>query len=496
MTEASAEGGAPQTSKALRWFFLLLVSVVIATNYYVYDAMSAIKATMQADLGISNTHYGILVSFYSFPNTFLFMTLIGGIILDRYGIRKVGLMFTLFCFLGALLTAYGTSETFRSGGFGHEFFGAFLTQFSPELKVMILGRLLYGLGAETSIVVINKVVVKWFKGKEMAFAFGVNLALARLGTAAALILSPTMIGEGVELWHTDAPVLSFFAGIYNSGVEAIGRVVAGTGLGWTSALWFATILMGTGLLFFIIYVMFDRAYDRSSRAGSLLDEDERFQVSDITDLLKNKAFIYISMLCVTFYSAVFPFQAYCPDFLHNKFGLSQNVSGTLTSVIIWGTIVFTPLFGYLVDKKGKRATLMVFGSGMLLAVHLSLALTYLTPFVAMFVLGIAFSLVPAAMWPGVARVVEEKRLGTAYGLMTWIQNLGLFAFPTLAGWVLDATNPTVKPELVEAGKASYDYTYTVLMFATLGLAGFLFSFLLKREDAKSGDRLELPEIAD
>ncbi len=493
MTDSSPEADTRQTYKAMRWFFLFLVSVVIAANYYVYDAMSAIKATMQADLGISNTQYGILVSFYSFPNTFLFMTLIGGIILDRYGIRKVGIMFTLFCALGAFLTAYGSSAFFRNGGPGYGLFGAFLASFSPELKVMILGRLLYGLGAETSIVVINKVVVKWFKGKEMAFAFGVNLALARLGTAAALILSPTMVGEGVAKWESTSPLTGWAAGLYNGVVEAIGRVVARTGLGWTSALWFATILMGIGLLFFIVYVMFDRAYDKDE-AASLLDPDERFQASDLMDLLKNKSFILISMLCVTFYSAVFPFQAYCPDFLHNKFGLSQNVSGTLTSVIIWGTIIFTPLFGLLVDKKGRRATLMVFGSGMLLAVHLSLALTYLTPFVAMFVLGIAFSLVPAAMWPGVARVVEEKRLGTAYGLMTWIQNLGLFAFPTIAGWVLDKTNPNVTPELVESGAASYDYTYTVLMFAALGLAGFLFSYLLKREDARAGNRLELPEI--
>lgn len=209
----------------IRWGLLLLVSVVIAVNYYSYDAMSSIKETMQTELGFSTTQYGVIVSFYSFPNTFLLMTVFGGIFLDRFGIRKTGFLFTLFCALGVFLTAYGSSDMFREGGLGYAFFGSFLKQFSPELKVMVLGRLLFGLGAETSIVVINKVIVKWFKGKELAFAFAVNLAIARLGTAAALILSP---------------------------------ILADTSTGWTLALWVASMLMGIGLLVFVIYMIYDK----------------------------------------------------------------------------------------------------------------------------------------------------------------------------------------------------------------------------------------------
>jgi MFS family permease len=449
--------------RLLRWGFLLMVSIVIATNYYAYDAISSIKSVLQTELGISSTDYGVYVSFYSVPNTFLLMTVFGGIFLDRFGIRKTGFLFTLFCALGVLLTAYGTSDAFSSGGLGYSLFKSFLPAYSPELKMMMLGRLLYGLGAETSIVVINKILVKWFRGKELSFAFAVNLAIARLGTAAALILSPVLI-------ETDT--------------------------GWTMALWVAAMLMGIGFLSYLIYMFYDKKFTPTEQTGSLLDEDEKFKFTDITGLLKNKAFIYISLLCVTFYSAVFPFQAYCPDFLHNKFGVSLKSSGALSSMIIWGTIVFTPIFGWFVDKKGKRATLMFYGSGMLLVAHLVLALTYLDPRVAMFIMGIGFSLVPAAMWPAVARIVEEKRLGTAYGIMTSIQNIGLWGFPILAGLITDSFNKGITPEMLKQG-STLDYTYTILMFAGLGLLGFLFAFLLKRQDAQTGNAvLELPELGD
>ena len=449
--------------KFIRWGLLLLVSFVIAANYYAYDAMSSIKSVLQTELGISSTDYGLIVSFYGFPNTFLLMTVFGGIFLDRFGIRKTGFFFTLFCALGVLLTAYGASDFFRGGGFGYSLFQSFLPQYSPELKMMMLGRLLYGLGAETSIVAINKILVKWFKGKELSFAFSINLAIARLGTAAALIFSPILIE---------------------------------TTTGWTLALWVAALLMGMGLIFFIVYMAYDKKYTSAEREGSLLAADEKFNMGDIVGLLKNKSFILISLLCVTFYSAVFPFQAYCPDFLHNKFGVTLKMSGMLSSLIIWGTIVFTPIFGYFVDKKGKRATLMFYGSGMLLIAHLVLSLTNLTPYIAMFIIGIGFSLVPAAMWPGVARIVEEKRLGTAYGIMTSIQNLGLFVFPIIAGAITDAVNKDITPEMLKQG-ATLDYTYTILMFAGLGLLGFLYAFFLKRDDAKKPNHpLEMPEMDD
>ncbi|MBI5648366.1 MAG: MFS transporter [Ignavibacteriae bacterium] len=434
-----------------RWIVLALVSVVIATNYYVYDAMSSIKSVMQTELGFSNVDYGLIVSFYSFPNTFLLMSILGGIILDKWGIRKTGFLFLLFCALGAVVTAYGASETFLSGGFGHGAISAIFPSYSPQLKMMMLGRLLFGLGAETSIVVINKVMVKWFKGRELALAFAVNIAIARIGTAAALIFSPQLIADPS---------------------------------GWTWALWVAAIAMSAGFLVWLVYMMYDAAFTAKGSRDGALGADEEFHLSDITALLKNKSFLYVILLCVTFYSAVFPFQAYCPDLLHNKFGLDIEWSGILSSLIIWGTIVFTPMFGLFVDKRGRRASLMLLGSFLLIVTHLVLALTSITPYVAMFILGIAFSLVPAAMWPAVALIVEEKRLGTAYGVMASLQNLGLWAFPILAGAILDATNPGITEDALAAGTMSYDYTWTILMFAALGVVGFLFALLLRRADAR------------
>lgn len=441
-------------STLTRWSILLLVSLCIAANYYVYDAMSSIKSLMQSELGFSNTAYGWLISMYSFPNTFLAMSILGGIILDKWGIRKTGFMFVLFCVLGAFLSSYGSSPYFIDGGFGHSFIASIFPSISPELKMLMLGRLLFGLGAETSIVVSNKIIVKWFKGKEMALAFGVNLAIARLGTAAALILSPYFVNY----------------------------------IHWTSALWAATILMTIGFISFIVYMIYDKKLTPANDDSAKLADDEVFKLKDIVTLLTNKSFIYVCLLCVTFYSAVFPFQSYCPDLLHNKFNLSFELSGLLTSLIIWGTIVFTPLFGYFVDAKGKRATLMFLGSGLLIATHLILSLTHLPPYIPMFILGIAFSLVPAAMWPSVALIVEEKKLGTAYGTMASIQNLGLWAFPIIAGWILDITNKGVPSD-----SGNLDYTITILMFAGLGFIGFVLAFLLRKNELTGKSHgLELP----
>ncbi len=382
------------------------------------------------------------------------MSIFGGIILDKWGIKKTGILFVGLCVLGVLISAYGASPYFAAGNFDHNLLSSFLPEYSPQLKMLMIGRLFFGLGAETSIIVINKIIAKWFKGKELALAFGTNIAISRLGTAAALILSPQ----------------------FSSNPST-----------WYYAIWIAAILMLVGFITFLIYVSFDAKYSPKDDTSAKLAADEEFHLSDITELIKNKSFIFICLLCVTFYSAVFPFQAYCPDLLHNKFGLDIEFSGILSSLITWGTIVFTPLFGSFVDKKGKRASLMVFGSVLLIISHLILSMTSLSPYIPMFTLGIAFSLVPAAMWPSVALIVDEKRLGTAYGFMTAIQNLGLWGFPILAGYVLDITNQGIAPD---SGKL--DYTVTILIFAILGILGLFFAFMLKYYDAKSsGYGLEL-----
>lgn len=439
-------------SVILRWGILFLVGFILSVNYYFYDAFSTLKEQLMQEFGISNTDYGLFVSFYSIPNTFLLMAVIGGVILDKLGIRRTGFLFIFFMAFGAVLTAYGASKIFSSGGFGYSFMATFMPDYSPELKMMLLGRFFYGLGAETSIVVVSKILVKWFKGKDLALAFGLKVGFGRLGTFAALNISPRLSEEGAHL---------------------------------NVAIWFAAVLVLMGLLAFIIYIMFDIKYDKETNiVNDEREKSEGFKLSDIGKILGNPAFVYIALLCVTFYSAVFPFLAYAPDLFLNKYQMTSIESGKITSVLPLGTLIFTPLFGFLIDKYGRAASAMLFGSLILFIIHILFAFTHITPVIPMFLLGVSFSLVPAAMWPSMVRLVKEKQIGTAYGLMYSIQNLGLFAFPIFAGKILDFTNPTEAEVL--------NYTPTILMFAALGLLGLVFSVLLKSHDAKKKLGMDFP----
>ena len=434
----------------IRWGILILVGFILSVNYYFYDAFSTLKDLMMREFGFSNTDYGLFVSFYSVPNTFLLMAVIGGIILDKLGIRRTGFMFIFFMALGAFLTAYGASKAYTSGGLGYGFMQSFWPSYSPELKMMLLGRFFFGLGAETSIVVVSKILVKWFKGKDLALAFGLKVGFGRLGTFAALQLSPVLADGGAHL---------------------------------DTAIWLAAILTMSGLLAFMIYMLFDLKLDRQIEVKTNA-KTEKFRWNDIIGLLGNKAYLYIALICVTFYSAVFPFNAFAPDFLLNKFGMSYEASGQIASLLPLGTLVFTPLFGFMIDRYGKAASAMIIGSFVLLLVHLSFTFTTITPHIPMILLGVAFSLVPAAMWPSMVKLVKEKQIGTAYGLMYSIQNLGLWGVPILAGKILDKTNA--------ADAETLNYTNTMLLFILLSVLGLVFSFLLKQQDKRRGYGVDLP----
>lgn len=390
----------------LRWGVLLLTSMVMFFNYYFYDALSPLKDLMQTNLGFSSSDYGTFMSAYSVPNVFLAMAVLGGVILDKLGIRITGTLFVLLMAIGGVITAYGASDMFLNGGPGYAFMNSFFTGYSPALKMMYLGFFIFGLGAETSIVVLSKIVVKWFKGKELALALGLNVAIGRLGTSLALFLSPYLI-------YPD----------------------------WTNAIWFGVLLLWAGLLFYIIYNLLDVKIDKQIKEALPDSEEEEFKWSDLLDLVTNRTFIFITLLCVTFYSAVFPFVKYAPDLLMNKFGMERDIAGRISSILMFGTILLTPLFGWVADNKGKSATLMYLGSALLIVSHLMFAVTTVTPYIPVFLLGVAFSLVPAAMWPAVTKIVGDSKLGTAYGFMFSVQNLGLWALPILVGVVLDNSNP-------------------------------------------------------
>ena len=442
-----------------RWLILLLIASVQAANYYFYDAISPLKRLLEEHFHFTNTDFGLFISVYSIPNVFFLMCIWGGVILDRLGIRRTGFLFVILMTAGAFVTAYGASEYYSNGGPFYRLFSSFMTGYSPQLKMMLLGRFLFGLGAETSIVVVSKVIVKWFKGKELAMAFGMKIGIARSGSWAAFYFSPILALNAAH---------------------------------WASAIWFAAMLLAIALLFFLVYSVFDYRIDKQMTEQNVKEEEDRFHLNDLVKLLTNRSFIFVTLLCMTFYSAVFPFQSFAPDFFLNKFGVSQEMSGKIASILSIGTVIFTPLVGLFVDKRGKSASLMILGSLLLVIIHLSFAFTRVSPVFLMALLGVAFSLVPAAMWPSVAKIVEEKRIGSAYGTMFAIQNLGLWAFPLLIGWVLDMTNPGVTPELVASGTAAYDYTYAIAMLAMLGILGLLFAIMLKMEDKKTRYGLDLP----
>ena len=270
-----------QVKKALneyplvRWGILILVGFILSVNYYFYDAFSTLKDLLSKEFGFTGTQYGLFVAFYSIPNTFLLMAVVGGVILDKLGIRRTGFLFVFFMALGAMLTAYGASSYYSQGGVGYETMNSFLPDYSPELKMMLLGRFFYGLGAETSIVVVSKILVKWFKGKDLALAFGLKVGFGRLGTFAALQISP---------------------------------VVAAGGEGLSNAIWLAAVLVGTGLLAMVVYILFDTKLNSQIEVSKEeKSEKDKFAISDIVSIITNRTFIYIALLCVTFYSAVFPF---------------------------------------------------------------------------------------------------------------------------------------------------------------------------------------------
>ncbi|MDX2430028.1 MAG: MFS transporter [Bacteroides sp.] len=434
-----------------RWGILLLLGIILSVNYYVYDAFSSLKSLLTSELGFTNTQYGLFVSFYAIPNTFLLMAVLGGMILDKLGIRRTGFLFVFFMAFGAVLTAYGASDYYREGGIAYQMMNSIFPKYSPELKMMLAGRFFYGLGAETSIVVVSKILVKWFKGKDLALAFGLKVGFGRLGTFLALRISPALAREGTQL---------------------------------STAIWFAAILACIGLLAFVIYMLIDLKVDKERASSGSKVKTDKFVLKDILGIINNRAYIYILLICVCFYSAVFPFMAFAPDFFMNKYGITNLESGRLTSLLPLGTMLFTPLFGFLVDRKGRSASAMILGASILLMVHLVFALTSLQPQAFLILLGVAFSLVPAAMWPTMVKLVKEKEIGTAYGLMYSVQNLGLWGVPILAGVILDKSNP--------GNPGTLNYTPTLLMFAALSMIALLVAISLKWADSRKNFGVELP----
>lgn len=414
----------PPPPPAVRWGVLVFVSLAMFGNYYVYDSIAPLADILRTELGFSSTQVGTLNAIYSAPN--IVMVLIGGILVDRFGTRNATLGFTLVCLLGALLTASSTTFT-----------------------VMALGRLVFGLGAESMIVAVTAALGQWFKGKQLGFAFGLNLSIARAGSYAA-DMSPT--------WAGDA---------YASGAR--GPLLI--------ALSFASVSLAGAAIYWLAERRAEQKYtlDRAQ-------PQDRIIWSDLWRF--DRSYWYIVGLCVTFYSVIFPFRStFAIEYFQNAQGLSLERAGQMNAYVFLAAIFATPLFGLMVDRLGRRSIAMALGSLLLLAVFPTLLVTSLDLWVTTMLIGIAFSLVPAVLWPSVPYLVEEHRLGTAYGLMTMLQNIGLTTFNLAGGMLNDwggasAANPG-------------GYRPMLWMFTILSTAGLAFSWLLrKRESGPHGHGLE------
>jgi len=408
-----------EPSKLYRWLVLVFVSLAMFGNYYVYDSISPLADLLAKQLNFSDSDISWLNAIYSLPN--IFMVLIGGFIIDRLGTRKSSFIFSLLCMIGAVVTAI-----------------------SSDLMIMASGRLIFGLGAESLIVAVTTVLAKWFKGKELSFAFGINLTIARLGSFAALN-SPTWAKVYYESWQE--PLLI--------------SVIAAT----------------ISVLSVIIYMVMDT---NASKKFAMSNDAAQDKIV-FKDIFKfSKSYWYIVLLCVTFYSAIFPFQTFAVKFFIEHHGVTREFGGFLSSILIFASMLFTPLFGLLSDKIGKRALLMMYGAVLLIPVYLVMAYTQIPLLIPMAIMGLSFSLIPAIMWPSVAYIVEESKLGTAYGLMTMIQNIGLAGFNLLIGWANDFSG---------------DYTLGMWIFSVLGFLGLFFAFMLKKiESGSRGHGLELSMV--
>ena len=393
-------------------------------DYYVYDAIAPVADLLQKQLGFDDTQLGILNAIYSLPN--IIMVLIGGIIVDRFGTRLSTLVFALIAFVGAVVTAI-----------------------SPAFPVMAAGRLIFGLGTESMIVAITVAIGQWFVGRQLGFAFGVNLSIARAGSYTA-DMSPSWFG-------------SFYA------------------RGWQPPLWlsvaFAALCVVACAAFYLIEVSAARRFKLVQPAPP-----DRFIWSDLWRF--DRSFWYIVGLCVTFYSVIFPFRStFAIKYFQHAHGLALDEAGAMNGYVYLAAIFATPLFGLMVDKLGHRAFFMAFGTVLLAIAFPILGYTNMNLWVSTVLIGIAFSLVPAVLWPAVPYVVSAERLGTAYGLMTMLQNVGLTIFNVAAGQLNDASS--AGPENPSG------YIPMLWMFCLLSLFGFVFAAALrKRETGPEGHGLE------
>lgn len=537
---------------ALRWTALVLLASAMFCSYIFMDILSPIKDLMQSTRGWDSTAFGTMQGSETFLNVFVFFLIFAGIILDKMGVRFTALLSGVVMLVGATVNWYAVTDAFASSslnawftdhlnyipGFDELGISPFYEGMPASAKFAAVGFMVFGCGVEMAGITVSRGIVKWFKGKEMALAMGSEMALARLGVATCMIFSPMFAKWGGDI--------------------DVSRSVA-----------FGVVLLMIALIMFIVYFFMDKKLD--AQTGEAEEKDEPFKVSDLGKILTSGGFWVVALLCVLYYSAIFPFQKYAVNMLQcnldfkavdhasfwatntvtviqyaimlvvaaaafaSNFSKNKRTCGALRVLAVAALVVFcymgymrqsaetvfavfpilavgiTPILGSYVDHKGKAASMLVMGSVLLILCHLTFAFVlpalkgnvvggFVVAYLTILVLGASFSLVPASLWPSVPKLVDANIIGSAYALIFWIQNIGLWLFPLLIGKVLDKTNPQLVMQ-VEAGlmtseqaAISYDYTAPLVMLAALGVAALALGFVLKVVDKKKGYGLEEPNI--
>lgn len=541
-------------SAATRWLVLFFLAFAMFCSYIFMDILSPIKDLMQSTRGWDSTAFGTMQGSETFLNVFVFFLIFAGIILDKMGVRFTAVLSGVVMLVGATINWYAVTEAFQSSsletwftenlnyipGFDELGISPFYLGMPASAKFAAVGFMIFGCGVEMAGITVSRGIVKWFKGHEMALAMGSEMALARLGVATCMIFSPVFAKLGSDI--------------------DVSRSVA-----------FGVVLLMIALIMFIVYFFMDKKLD--AQTGEAEEKDDPFKVSDIGNILRSSGFWLVALLCVLYYSAIFPFQKYAVNMLQcnltftevpadsfwagntvtviqyiimlivaaaafaSNFSKKKSTKSLMQIVAVVALVVFcymgymrqsaetvfavfpllavgiTPILGNYVDHKGKAASMLVIGSLLLIACHLTFAFILplfkgnaiggvIVAYITILVLGASFSLVPASLWPSVPKLVDAKIIGSAYALIFWIQNIGLWLFPLLIGKVLDKTNPQLVSDLQngvitpQEAAVSYDYTVPLVMLACLGVAALILGFVLKVVDKKKGYGLEEPNIKE
>lgn len=459
-----------------RWTALVLLASAMFFAYIFMDILSPLQEYLQNIKGWDPMAYGRFAGSETFLNVFVFFLIFAGIILDKMGVRFTAILSGAVMFVGGFINYYALTDSFAGSslaGFMDGFVNLpdtwwnitpFYKGMPASAKLSAIGFMIFGCGCEMAGITVSRGIVKWFAGKEMALAMGMEMALARVGVAVVVVGSP------------------FLATLHDN--ISVSRPMAA-----------GVLLLLIGLISFIVYSFMDRKLEKEMGTNGE-EKDDPFKISDLKYIFSSKVFWMVALLCVLYYSAIFPFQKYAINMLQCNLGVTAQQAGFVFFVFPLGAAAVTPILGNFLDRKGKGATMLIFGALLMILCHLTFALVLpatksaFVAYAAIIVLGISFSLVPASLWPSVPKLVDNRLLGSAYAVIFWIQNIGLYAFPMIIGAVLAATNPGVDNPM------EYNYTVPMLVFASLGGLALIIGIALKALDAKKHYGLELPNISD